>query len=113
MEKRISEHVTDEFVEAITNFSSGYVSSIKSALFAHACEIADDSLLRCLLLEYNRRLNRYKTVSAKIAQDIIHGAVLPQSAFDDSCLNHYRSYADVLDDMLRHMGFFELPDHHS
>ena len=107
MNESINKKITDEFIEAITNFADGYISRIKVSIFSHANEIADDDTLRTLLLEYNRRMNKYKEQAAKDAQNIIlHGMNLPDDIFDDSCLNHVRSYHDVIADMMKAKNFF-------
>ena len=86
MNEYISKNIADEFIEAITNFATGYISRIKVSIFSHASEIADDDILRTLLLEYNRRMNEYKKQAARNARNIIlHGMNLSDSIFDDSC----------------------------
>ena len=60
MNECISKNITEEFVEAITSFTDGYTSRVKASIFSHANEIADDDMLRTLLLEYNRRAKKYK-----------------------------------------------------
>ena len=108
MNEYISKNITDEFIEAITNFADGYISRIKVSIFSHASEIADDDMLRTLLLEYNSRMNKYKKQAANDARNIIlHGMnYLSENTFEDSCLNHARSYHDVISDMLRAKNFF-------
>lgn len=107
MNESINKNITDEFIEAITNFADGYVSRIKVSIFSHANEIADDDMLRTLLLEYNRREKKYKEREAMDARNIIlHGMNLPDSIFDDSCLNHVRSYHDVIADVMKAKNFF-------
>ena len=107
MNEYISKNITEEFVEAITNFANGYISRIKVSIFSHANEIADDDMLRTLLLEYNRRMNEYKKQAARDARNIIlHGMNLSDNVFDDSCLNHAGSYHDVIADMMKAKNFF-------
>ena len=107
MNEYISKNITDEFIEAITNFADGYISRIKVSIFSHASEIADDDMLRTLLLEYNSRMNKYKKQAAMDARNIIlHGMNLSDNTFDDSCLNHARSYHDVIADMLKAKNLF-------
>ena len=107
MNESINKNITDEFIEAITNFADGYVSRIKVASFAHANEIADDDMRRTLLLEYNHRMNEYKRQAAIDARYIIlHGAILSDDTFEDSCLNHARSYHDVIADVMKAKNFF-------
>ena len=107
MNEYISKNIDDEFIEAITNFADGYISRIKVSIFSHANEIADDDMLRTLLLEYNHRMNEYKKQAARDARNIIlHGMSLPDDIFDDSCLNHVRSYHDVIADMMKTKSFF-------
>lgn len=107
MNEYISKNITDEFIEAITNFADGYISRIKVSIFSHASEIADDDMLRTLLLEYNSRMNKYKKQAAMDARNIIlRGMNLSDSTFEDSCLNHARSYHDVIADMLKAKNLF-------
>lgn len=107
MNEYISKNITDEFIEAITNFADGYISRIKVSIFSHASEIADDDMLRTLLLEYNSRMNKYKKQAAMDARNIIlHGMNLSDNTFEDSCLNHVRSYHDVIADMLKAKNLF-------
>ena len=107
MNESINKNITDEFIEAITNFADGYISRVKVSIFSHASEIADDDMLRTLLLEYNRRRNEYKKQAARDARNIIlHGMNLSDSIFEDSCLNHSRSYHDVIADMMKAKHFF-------
>ena len=105
----ISKNITDEFIEAITNFAEGYVSRIKVAIYSHASEIADDDMLRTLLLEYNRRINKYKKQSALDARNIIMSGVnyFSDNTFDDSVVNHARSYHDVIADMMKAKKLFD------
>ena len=108
MNESINKNITDEFIEAIINFADGYISRIKASIFSHANEIADDDILRTLLLEYNRRMNKYKKQTAVDARNIIlHGAILSDNTFEDSCLNHARSYHDVIADMMKAKNFFD------
>lgn len=108
MNKYISKNITDEFVEALTNFADGYISRVKVSIFSHASEIADDDMLRALLLEHNRRMNKYKKQAAMDARNIIlHGMNLSDNTFEDSCLNHARSYHDVIADMLKEKNLFD------
>ena len=107
MNESINKNITDEFIEAIINFADGYTSRIKVSIFSHANEIADDDILRTLLLEYNRRRNEYKKQAARDARNVIpHGMNLSDSIFEDSCLNHVRSYHDVIADMMKAKNFF-------
>lgn len=107
MNEYISKNITDEFIEAITNFAAGYISRIKVSIFSHANEIADDDMLRTLLLEYNRRSKKYKEQAARDARNIIlHGMNLSENTFEDSCLNHAGSYHDVIADMMKAKNFF-------
>ena len=107
MNESINKNITDEFIEAITNFADGYISRIKVSIFSHANEIADDDILRTLLLEYNHRMNKYKKQAAMDARNIIQrGMNLPDDIFEDSCLNHARSYHDVIADMMKAKNFF-------
>ena len=107
MNESINKNITDEFIEAIINFADGYTSRIKVSIFSHANEIADDDMLRTLLLEYNRRMNEYKRQAAIDARYIIlHGAILSDDTFEDSCLNHARSYHDVIADVMKAKNFF-------
>ena len=107
MNEYISKNITDEFIEAITNFADGYISRIKVSIFSHANEIADDDILRTLLLEYNHRMNKYKKQAAMDARNIIlRGMNLSDDIFEDSCLNHARSYHDVIADMMKAKNFF-------
>lgn len=107
MNEYISKNITDEFIDAITNFADGYSSRIKVSIFSHASEIADDDMLRTLLLEYNRRMNKYKKQAEMDARNIIlYGTNLPDSTFEDSCFNHVGSYHDVIADMLKPMNLF-------
>ena len=107
MNECISKNITEEFVEAITNFAAGYISRIKVSIFSHANEIADDDMLRTLLLEYNRRMDKYKKQAARDARNIIlHGMNLSDDIFEDSCLNHARSYHDVIADIMKAKNFF-------
>ena len=107
MNESINKNITDEFIEAIINFADGYISRIKASIFSHANEIADDDILRTLLLEYNRRMNKYKKQTAVDARNIIQrGMNLPDDIFEDSCLNHARSYHDVIADMMKAKNFF-------
>ena len=108
MNEYINKNIDDEFVEAITNFADGYTSRIKVSIFSHANEIADDDMLRTLLLEYNRRMNKYKRQAAIDARNIILRGMnyLSENTFEDSCLNHARSYHDVIADMMKANDFF-------
>lgn len=108
MNECISKNITEEFVEAITNFAAGYISRIKVSIFSHANEIADDDMLRTLLLEYNRRSKKYKEQEARDARNIIlHGMNLSENTFEDSCLNHARSYHDVIADVMKAKNLFD------
>lgn len=107
MNECISKNVTEEFVEAIINFADGYTSHVKVSIFSHASEIADDDMLRTLLLEYNSRMHKYKKQAVMNARNIIlHGMSLSDNAFEDSYLNHVRSYHDVIADMLKAKNLF-------
>ena len=108
MNECISKNITEEFVEAITNFADGYISRIKVSIFSHANEIADDDMLRTLLLEYNRRAKKYKEQEAINARNIILRGMnyLSEDTFEDSCLNHARSYHDVIADVMKAKNFF-------
>ena len=107
MNESINKNITDEFIEAIINFADGYTSRVKVSIFSHASEIADDDTLRALLLEYNRRMNEYKKQAARDARNIIlYGMNLSDSIFEDSCLNHARSYHDVIADMMKAKNLF-------
>ena len=108
MNECISKNITEEFVEAITNFADGYISRIKVSIFSHANEIADDDMLRTLLLEYNRRAKKYKEQEAMDARNIILRGMnyLSENTFEDSCLNHARSYHDVIADIMKAKNFF-------
>ena len=107
MDKYISNNITEEFFNALTNFADGYISSIKVSIFSHASEIADDDMLRTLLLEYNRRKTKYNERAAMDARNIIlYGMTLSDSTFNDFCLNHASSYHDVIADMLKAKNFF-------
>lgn len=108
MNESINKNITDEFIEAIINFADGYISRIKVSIFSHANEIADDDILRTLLLEYNHRMNKYKKQTAVDARNIIlRGMNVPNDFFEDSCLNHARSYHDVIADMIKAKNFFD------
>mgnify|MGYP007039094798 CR=1 FL=1 len=107
MDKYISKNITEEFFNALTSFAYGYISRIKVSIFSHASEIADDDMLRTLLLEYNRRETKYKERAAMDARNIIlYGMTLSDSTFDDCCLNHARSYHNVIEDMLKAKNLF-------
>ena len=108
MNEYISKNIDDEFVEAITNFAAGYISRIKVSIFSHANEIADDDMLRTLILEYNRRSKKYKEQVARDARNIILNGMnyLSENTFEDSCLNHAGSYHDVIADMMKAKNFF-------
>lgn len=108
MKEYISKNITEEFVEAITNFADGYISRIKVSIFNHASEIADDDMLRTLLLEYNRRVKKYKEQAAKDARSIImYGMDFHPDTFEDSILNHADSYHQVIADMLKAKNLFD------
>lgn len=108
MNESINKNITDEFIEAIINFADGYTSRIKVSIFSHANEIADDDILRTLLIEYNRRAKKYKEQEVINARNIILRGMnyLSEDTFEDSCLNHARSYHDVIADMMKAKNFF-------
>ena len=108
MNESINKNITDEFIEAIINFADGYTSRIKVSIFSHPNEIADDDLLRTLLIEYNRRAKKYKEQEVINARNIILRGMnyLSEDTFEDSCLNHARSYHDVIADMMKAKNFF-------
>jgi len=102
MEKIISAHINDEFIEALTTFASDYISRIKFNLFSHASEIADNDTLRTLLLEYNRRAKKREEEYLRDAENLIkYGfTCYTEDSFEESCLNHASAYHKVLHDLL-------------
>lgn len=102
MEKIISAHINDEFIEALTTFANTYVSRIKFHLFSRASEIADNDTLRTLLLEYNRRAKKREEEYLRDAAHLIRYGFTcyNEDSFEENCLNHASAYHKVLSDML-------------
>lgn len=103
MEKIISAHINDEFIEALTTFANEYISRIKFHLFSHASEIADNDTLRTLLLEYNRRAKKREEEYLRDAENMIkHGYTFyTEDSFEESVLNHASAYHKVLSDLMK------------
>lgn len=85
------------------------MSRIQVAIYSHASEIADDVMLRTLLMEYNKREKKYQERKKSDAMNIIKwGMNMHESTFEDSCLNHARSYHDVIADAMKGKGYFDI-----